>query len=130
MAAVPRSITLVQLRDRLLASAKSDMARLVCAALLEGLSIGPQGCARVMNGEFVKMLRPATFRQALYEGLDERDRAVLPQSLTVSALAAAPRAPARHDGRARAFTQRSALGVEPAPVQRLHVAQVCSFSGL
>ncbi|CAE7908976.1 unnamed protein product, partial [Symbiodinium sp. KB8] len=84
MAAAPRSITLVQLRDRLLGSAKSDMARLVCAALLEGLSLGPQGCARVMNGEFAKMLRPAAFRHALYEGLDERDRAVLPQSLSVS----------------------------------------------
>ena len=92
MAVRPRSISLVELRDRLLASAKNDHARLTCAAMLEGFSLGADGCARVMAGEFAGMLKPRKFREAMYAGLDERDRAVLPSSLPVRArLTAAPK---------------------------------------
>ena len=85
MAVRPRSISLVDLRDRLLAAATNDQARLTCAAMLEGFSLGPDGCARVMAGEFAALLKPRAFREAMYAGLDDRDRGVLPPSLPVSA---------------------------------------------
>lgn len=85
MSVKPRTIGLKELRDRLLGAASSQAEMLVCAAMLEGFSLGPMGCARVMNGDFVKLLKPRMFREVMYEGLDDRDRALLPPSLPVRA---------------------------------------------
>ena len=84
MSVKPRTIGLAQLRDRLLGVGKSQAEMFLCAAMLEGFSLGPAGCARVMNGDFVKLLKPREFREVMYEGLDDRDRALLPPSLPVS----------------------------------------------